>query len=214
MKHTTKLSVAALFTSTLLGACGGGGDSDSGATNSAQQPAADNSQAITASTDCPADYKSITLNQSSVLNANLSLVVGNATFSFKTPADKTPSLKVCVGLTANMALPSGIYAISPTYEIKTISLDSSNAGLASVITPTLTVKFTFNAVPAGLNFDPAKSEVSAYYDDGGTLQTARLATNFVSHISPNPSPGDPRLTSGEFAFMITNANKYVVGVKP
>ncbi len=214
MKHTTKLSIAALFTSILLSACGGGGDSDSAGTNGAQQPAADTSQVATASTDCPASYKSITFNQSSILNANLSLVLGDATFSFKTPADKTPALKICIGVTANMALPSGIYAISPTYEIKTIPLDSSNAGLASLITPTLTVKFTFDAVPAGLNFDPAKSEVNAYYDDRGTLQSALLAKNRVSQLSPNASPGDPRLTTGEFAFMITEANKYVVGVKP
>lgn len=214
MKHTTKLSIAALITTTLLGACGGGGDSDSAGTNGAQQPAAENSQVATATTDCPASYKSITLNQSSVMNANLSLVVGDATFSFKTPADKTPSLKVCFGLATDMVLPGGIYAVSHTYEIKTIPLDSSNAGLADLITPTLTVKFTFDGVPAGLNFDPAKSEVDAYYDDRGTLQTTLLAKNRTSSLSPNPSPGDPRLTSGEFAFMITQANKYVVGFKP
>lgn len=214
MKHTPKLSIAALLTSTLLAACGGGGDSDSGGTNGAQQPAAANSQVPAVTTDCPASYKSITLNQSSVLNANLSLVVGNATFSFKTPSDKTPSLKVCMGLATNLVLPSGIYAISPTYEILTIPLDSSNAGLADLITPTLTVKFTFGEVPAGLNFVPGKSDVSAYYDDHGTLKTTLLAKNRTSSLSPNPSPGDSRLTSGEFAFMITEANKYVVGFKP
>ena len=164
--------------------------------------------------DCPENYRSITLNQSSLLNANLSVGLGDATFSFKTPADKTPSLKVCFGLATNVVLPDGIYAISPTYDIKVIPLDSRGAGLADLITPTLTVKFTFSGVPAGVNFDPAKANVSAYYDDRGTLLTALPAPNRTSSLSPNPSPGDPRLSSGEFAFAITEANKYIVGVKP
>lgn len=220
MKKIAEISFAALIASTLLAACGGGGGgnngggSDSAATSGAQQTAADNSQVPVVTTDCPASYKSISLNQSSLKNATLSISVGDATLSFKTPAAATPSVKVCLGVTTGMALPGGVYSISQTYDIQVIALDAKSAGLADLVAPTLTVKFTFDGVPSGLSFDPAKSTVSAYYDDRGTLQTAALSTARPPSLSPNASPGDPRLSSGEYAFLITQPNKYVVGVKP
>jgi hypothetical protein len=217
MKQIAEISFAALIASTLLAACGGGGNgggSDSAATSGAQQTAANNSPVPVATTDCPASYNFIILNQSSLKNATLSTSVGDATLSFKTPAATTPSVKVCLGATTDMALPGGVYPISQTYDIQVIPLDAKSAGLADLVAPTLTVKFTFNGVPPGLSFDPAKSTVSAYYDDRGTLQTAAVSPARPPSLSPNAGPGDPRLTTGEYAFLITQPNKYVVGVKP
>ncbi|MEM5432965.1 hypothetical protein [Cupriavidus oxalaticus] len=139
-----KLAVLASIVSTavLLAACGGGGDDNNSGSSTPPNNVGANEGASTsgpapapAAFSCPDSYRTLTLSNSSVPNASMSIVTDDnaAKLTVKTPASGLTNVTICLG--KPNPVPAGVSA-DHVYELKT------DGAYASLINPQLTLTFT------------------------------------------------------------------------
>ncbi len=136
--HNLTTMLATSLAAAALAACGGGGSS-----GTTPDPSA-----LIAVAPCATGYKSITIDNSSVAGAQMSIVVANATLEFSTLTGYTqPSLQICMGQPAQALSQAGFYTLSETYELQATPLNMLSAGIQN-LNRTLTVQFALTGLPA------------------------------------------------------------------
>ncbi|NOV26565.1 hypothetical protein E5S69_23945 [Cupriavidus necator] len=151
----------------LFAACGGGGDDGNGGTSSQDQSAANGGASTPTPTpapaafSCPDSYRKLTLSNSAVPNANMSIATddGIARLTVKTPATGLANVTICLGKPD--PLPAGVVA-DYVYEVKT------DGAYASLLNPQISLTFT---TPAALAAAPA-IEVAQSTANGVTYTAA------------------------------------------
>lgn len=198
------LMLIALFASAGLTACGGGGNDNAG-TASTAAPATTTATATPVNADCPTGYKSISMSKSSIQNATMSITAENATFTFKTPATATPSIKLCLGVATTAFAPAGgLQVLGKTYDLKVIALDSSNATLATLLNPTIQIFVDKAQLLANTSLQDISGKARIYTDSDGGL--APLPAADIALIDANGA--GVTLTAG-----VAKPGRFVVAYK-
>ncbi|MBP0621592.1 hypothetical protein [Cupriavidus consociatus] len=173
-----KLAVLASVVSiaVLLTACGGGGDDNNGGSSTPQSNAGANGGASAptpapapAAFSCPDGYRKLTLSNSSVPNASMSIVTDDniAKLTVKTPASGLTNVTLCLG--KPNPVPAGVSA-DYVYELKT------DGAYASLINPQLMLTFTTaSTLSVAPTIETAQSTAS-----GGTYAAAPGSSGAVN----------------------------------
>ncbi|MBP0631053.1 MULTISPECIES: hypothetical protein [unclassified Cupriavidus] len=190
-----KLAVLAGIVSTavLLTACGGGGDDNSGSSTPQSNTGANGGASTPAPTpapaafSCPDSYRKLTLANSSVPNASMSIVTDDnvANLTVKTPATGLTNVTICLG--KPNPVPAGVSA-DHVYELKT------DGAYASLINPQLTLTFT------------TASTLTA----APTIETAQSTANGVTYAAAPGSSGTVNGTNVTVTASAPGAGVYVV----
>ncbi|MFJ4293987.1 hypothetical protein ACIP1U_30095 [Cupriavidus sp. NPDC089707] len=191
-----KLAVLASVVSTavLLTACGGGGDDNNSGSSTAQGNAGANGGASTpapapapAAFSCPDSYRKLTLSNSSVPNASMSIVTDDnvAKLTVKTPASGLTNVTICLG--KPNPVPAGVSA-DHVYELRT------DGAYASLINPQLTLTFT---TASTLTVAP-------------TIETAQSTASGVTYAAAPGSSGTVNGTNVTVTASAPAAGVYVV----
>lgn len=197
-----KKSALALSSTILsLTACGGGGGGST-TTTTAQTIAQSTPPIATTVPDCPTGFKSITLNNSSISNATLSLTAGKATFSFKTPTTAILAVKICFGVSATPIIDGGLYTLGDTYQIKAFPLDGNGNSIANLLERTLTIDFGLEKIPAGTNVIDIGAKTKVFNDSDGALAITPQASSSFS------------ATAGRIIVTPSKDGRYVTAYKP
>ncbi|SOY61123.1 hypothetical protein [Cupriavidus taiwanensis] len=170
----------------LFAACGGGGDDGNAGTSPPDQSAVNggaSSPTLTpapAAFSCPDSYRKLTLSNSAVPNANMSVATddGIARLTVKTPATGLANVTICLGKPD--PLPAGIVA-DYVYEVKT------DGGYASLLNPQISLTFT---TPAALAAAPA-IEVVQSTTNGVTYAVAPGSQGTVNGTNVNVTASAP-----------------------
>ncbi|MBB3012763.1 hypothetical protein [Cupriavidus alkaliphilus] len=187
-----KLAVLASVVSTavLLTACGGGGDDNNSGSSTPQGNAGANGGASApapapapAAFSCPDSYRKLTLANSSVPNASMSIVTDDnvAKLTVKTPASGLTNVTICLG--EPNPVPAGVSA-DHVYELKT------DGAYASLLDPKLTLTFTTaNTLSVAPMIEIAQSTANGvtYASAPGSSGTVN-GTN-VAVTAPAPAAG-------------------------
>ncbi|CAM8789122.1 Lipoprotein [Burkholderia pseudomallei] len=187
--------VGLMGSAVLLAACGGGGDGSSGgatsgsSTGSTSQTASNTDAAFS----CPADYKKLTLTNSSVVanvNMNLTTDDGIATLTIKTPSNGiTGDFTVCLG--KPNPTPAGVTA-DYIYEVK------SSGDLRSMASSTLVLNFTTNVKPTQ---NPPVIEYANV--SGGTVTYQSVLQGVSVSVAPNYSLSANAQVAGYYVVRLT-----------
>lgn len=193
MKHMTKL-MGILASAAMLAACGGGGDdADGGGSPAQDQPPANGDasnptpEPAPAAFSCPDSYKKITLSNSSVQNASMSIATddGIARLTVKTPASGLTNVTICLG--KPNPVPAGLVA-DHVYEVKT------DGAYASLLNQQLSLTFT---TPTALAAAP-------------TIEIAQSTANGVTYTAAAGSNGSVNGTNVNVTASAPAAGVYVV----
>ncbi|SOZ40114.1 hypothetical protein [Cupriavidus neocaledonicus] len=170
----------------LLAACGGGGDDGNGGTSAQDQSGANGGASSPTPTpapaafSCPDGYRKLTLSNSSVPNANMSIVTddGIAKLTVKTPATGLANVTICLGKPD--LVPAGVVA-DYVYEVK------ADGGYASLLNPQISLTFI---TPTVLAAAPA-IEVALGTANGVTYTAAPGSNGTVNGTNVNVTASAP-----------------------
>lgn len=170
----------------LFAACGGGGDDGNGGTSAQAQSGANGGASSPTPTpapaafSCPDSYRKLTLSNSSVQNANMSIVTddGIARLTVKTPATGLANVTICLG--KPVPTPAGVVA-DYVYEVK------ADGGYASLLNPQISLTFT---TPTVLAAAPV-IEVAQSTANGVTYTAAPGSNGTVNGTNVNVTASAP-----------------------